>query len=122
MTFNGICLITNNVKRVRVFYETVLRTSFKGDDAFAWIEGSRGTFSIFSNEGTERMAPGSMSGADHGSYTIEFEVDDVDHEFERLKSLCIQFVKEPTKQSWRRQSVWFRVPDGNIVNFYKLIA
>lgn len=122
MTFNGICLITNNVKHLRVFYETALQTSFKGDDAFVWIEGSRGTFSIFSDEGMERMAPGSMSGAGHGSYTIEFEVDDVDHEFERLKSLSIQFVKEPTTQSWRRRSVWFRDPDGNIVNFYKLLA
>jgi catechol 2,3-dioxygenase-like lactoylglutathione lyase family enzyme len=122
MTFNGICLITNNVKRVRVFYETVLHTSFKGDDAFAWIEGSRGTFSIFSDEGMDRMAPGSMSGAGHGSYTIEFEVEDVDREFERLRSLGVQFVKEPTTQSWRRRSVWFRDPDGNIVNFYKSLV
>lgn len=103
MTFNGICLITNNVQRLRVFYETALQISFKGDDAYAWIERPRGRFSIFSDEGTERMAPGPMSGAGHGSYTIESEVDDVDHEFERLKSPGIQFVKEPTTQSWRRE-------------------
>jgi predicted enzyme related to lactoylglutathione lyase len=84
MTFSGICLVTTDVKRARLFYETALRTSFKGDDAFAWIENGRGTFSIFSAESMEEMAPDSMKGAGHGSYTIEFEVDDVDREFERL--------------------------------------
>jgi uncharacterized glyoxalase superfamily protein PhnB len=57
------------------------------------------------------MAPGSTSGARHGNYTIDFEVDDVDLEFERLNSLGVAFVKEPTTQSWRRRSTWFRDPD-----------
>ena len=55
------------------------------------------------------MAPGPMSGAGHGSYTIEFEAEDVDREFERLKSLGIKFVKEPTTQSRRRRSVCFEI-------------
>ena len=33
------------------------------------------------------MAPGSMHGAGRGSCTLEFEVDDVDQEFERLTKL-----------------------------------
>ncbi|MGB8684213.1 MAG: VOC family protein [Candidatus Binatus sp.] len=122
MTFNGICLVTKDVKRSRLFYEAVLRTSFKGDDAFAWIEAARGNFSIFSVQGMEEMAPGSMDGAGHGSFTIEFEVEDVDLEFGRLKAAGVEFVKEPTTQSWRRRSVWFRDPDGNIVNFYKSLV
>jgi|SRR5579862_6081557 catechol 2,3-dioxygenase-like lactoylglutathione lyase family enzyme len=122
MLFNGICLVTADVKRARLFYEEVLRTSFKGDDTFAWLQDARGSFSIFSLKGMEEMAPGSMKGAGYGSYTIEFEVDDVDREFERLKVAGVEFVKEPTTQSWRRRSVWFRDPDGNIVNFYKSLV
>jgi catechol 2,3-dioxygenase-like lactoylglutathione lyase family enzyme len=120
--FNGICLVTRDVVRARRFYESVLQANFEGDDGFAWLTMERGTLSIFSVEGMEKMAPGSMSGAGRGSYTIEFEVDDVDREVERLKSLGVQFVKEPTTQSWRRRSVWFRDPDGNIVNFYKSLV
>jgi catechol 2,3-dioxygenase-like lactoylglutathione lyase family enzyme len=114
--------VTADVKRARLFYEEVLRTSFKGDDTFAWLQDARGSFSIFSLKGMEEMAPGSMKGAGYGSYTIEFEVDDVDREFERLKVAGVEFVKEPTTQSWRRRSVWFRDPDGNIVNFYKSLV
>lgn len=120
--FNGICLVARDVLRTRRFYESVLQASFEGDDTFAWLTGERGTFSIFGSDGMEKMAPGSMRGAGHGSYTIEFEVADVDREFERLKSLGVEFVKEPTTQSWRRRSMWFRDPDGNIVNFYKSLT
>ncbi|MFZ0679600.1 VOC family protein [Candidatus Binatus sp.] len=122
MIFNGICLVTRDVKRIQDFYEAILQSKFQGDDSFAWVESARGTFSIFSAEGMEKMAPGSMKGAGHGSYAIEFEVADVDLEFERLKSLDVEFVKEPTTQSWRRRSVWFRDPDGNIVNFFKSLV
>ena len=30
----------------------------------------------------------------------------------------VEIVKPPTTQSWARRSVWFRDPDGNIINFY----
>jgi len=53
-----------------------------------------------------------------GRYTLEFEVEDVDREFERLKALDVIFVKPPTTQAWGRRSVWFRDPDGNIINFF----
>jgi catechol 2,3-dioxygenase-like lactoylglutathione lyase family enzyme len=121
-TFNGVCMVSRDLPRARRFYEAILQMKFEGDDEFASLTTSRGTLSIFSDEGMEKMAPGSMRGAGHGRYTIEFEVEDVDREFERLKSLGVQFVKEPTTQSWRRRSVWFRDPDGNIVNFYKSLA
>jgi len=74
--------------------------------------------SIFSSERTEKMASGCLKGAGYGSYTIEFEVEDVDQEFERLKAMNVEIVKPPTTQSWGRRSVWFRDPDGNIINFY----
>jgi catechol 2,3-dioxygenase-like lactoylglutathione lyase family enzyme len=70
----------------------------------------------------EKMAPGSLRGSGYGSYTMEFGVDDVDGEFDRLKGLGVQFVKEPTTQSRRRRSMWFRDPDGNIVNFYRVVG
>jgi uncharacterized glyoxalase superfamily protein PhnB len=122
MMFSGICLVTREVGRVRKFYEAVLQTDFKGDDIFAWLESPKGTLSIFSAVQMEKMAPGSMKEAGYGSYTIEFEVADVDQEFERLKSLGVEVVKEPTTQSWRRRSFWFRDPDRNIINFYKSLV
>lgn len=73
---------------------------------------------IFTRRGMEEMAPGSMQGAGTGSFTIGFEVEDVDAQFERLKALGVTFVKLPASYPWGTRSVWFRDPDGNIVNFY----
>ena len=64
------------------------------------------------------MARGCLKGAGYGSYTIEFEVEDVDQEFERLQAMNVEIVKPPTTQPWGHRSVWFRDPDRNILNFY----
>jgi catechol 2,3-dioxygenase-like lactoylglutathione lyase family enzyme len=118
MRFYGICLVTRDVLRLRSFYEAILQVQAQGDDTFTMLLTSGAALSIFTEEGMERMAPGSMKDSGGGRYTLEFEVEDVDKEFERLKALNIILVKPPTTQSWGRRSVWFRDPDGNIVNFF----
>lgn len=116
--FNGICIVTQDVARLRSFYERVLGVEATGDDTFTAFSTKGAALSLFTDEGMERMAPGSMEGAGRGSYTLEFEVSDADEEYTRLNSMGVPIVKPPTTQAWGRHSVWFRDPDGNIVNFY----
>jgi len=118
MRFHGICLVTRDVLRLRSFYEAILQVEADGDDMFTMLSMQGAALSIFSEAGMERMAPGSMQDSGCGRYTLEFEVQDVDREFERLKALNVIFVKPPTTQTWGRRSVWFRDPDGNIINFF----
>ena len=117
MRFNGICLVTRDVLRLRSFYTAILQVEAEGDDMFTMLSTQGAALSIFAEEGMERMAPGSMQDSGCGRYTLEFEVEDVDREFERLKALDVIFVKPPTTQTWGRRSVWFRDLDGNIINF-----
>jgi catechol 2,3-dioxygenase-like lactoylglutathione lyase family enzyme len=49
---------------------------------------------------------------------IEFRVDDVDKEYERLKTLVSEWVLEPTTMLWGNRSMLFRDPDGNLVNLF----
>ena len=118
MRFTGICIITQNVDRLCAFYREILKLEPEEGNVFEIIPTKGADLSIFSSERTEKMAPGCLKGAGYGSYTIEFEVEDVDREFERLKAMNVEIVKPPTTQSWGRRSVWFRDPDGNIINFY----
>jgi catechol 2,3-dioxygenase-like lactoylglutathione lyase family enzyme len=48
---------------------------------------------------------------------LEFHVADVDHEYARLQPLVTIWVKKPTTQPWGTRSVYFRDPDGYLVNF-----
>lgn len=118
MRFHGICLVTRNVARLRNFYEAVLQLKAEGDDTFTILSTQGAALSIFTEAGMERMAPGSMQDSGNGRYTLEFEVEDVDREYERLTAMDIAFVKPLTTQAWGRRSVWFRDPDGNMINFF----
>ena len=120
--FNGICLVTPDVIRLRDFYRTVLDVEGEGTESFVQLKTSGAVISIFCESGMERMAPGSMRNHGHGGYTIEFEVEDVDAEYERLMDLRVPIVKMPSTQTWGRRSVWFRDPAGNIINFYSNVA
>ena len=120
MRFSGICLASANVRRLRAFYIQVLQVEPSGDEDW-WVDFGDlpgASFSIYNEEGYEEMAPGSMEGTGTGRCTIEFEVEDVDKEYERLQQMGAEIVKPPTTQTWGRRSVWFRDPDGNKVNFY----
>jgi catechol 2,3-dioxygenase-like lactoylglutathione lyase family enzyme len=121
MRVNGICIVTDDVARLRAFYADALRAEADGDDTFTAFRIDGAALSLFSAEGMERMAPGSTDGAGVGRNTLEIEVDDVDIEFERLQRLDCTVVKPPTTQAWGRRSVWVRDPDGNIVNFYATV-
>jgi catechol 2,3-dioxygenase-like lactoylglutathione lyase family enzyme len=118
VNITGLCLVTDDVPGLRAFYERVLQVEADGDATFVFLRTEGAALSLFSREGMERMAPGSTAGSGTGRYTIEVQVDDVDTEAGRLEGLGVTFVKPPTTQAWGRRSVWFRDPDGNVVNFY----
>jgi predicted enzyme related to lactoylglutathione lyase len=121
MDFVGICLITNDVPALAKFYAKVLGVEAEGDDVHVELRTEGAGIAIFSVEGMEGMAPHSMQGAGYGSVTIGFKVEDVDAEYERLKALGVEFVKLPQTHPWGSRSLWFRDPDGNIVNFFCVV-
>ena len=118
MRFNGICIVSEDIQRLREFYTDVLQAESEGDSGFVLFSVEGAMLSLFSAKGMEEMAPDSTRDAGCGSYTIEFQVEDVDQEYERLTEMKVPIVKPPTTQPWGRRSVWFSDPDGNIVNFY----
>ena len=121
MKFSGICLNTDSVPGLAAFYESVFSQKIEGDDTHAEISFGEVGIAFFSNAGMEAMAPGSMRGAGSGSVVLMFEVADVDAEYERMKTLGVEFVKLPETHPWGARSFWFRDPDGNIIDFYSRI-
>jgi uncharacterized glyoxalase superfamily protein PhnB len=101
------------------FYEPVLRETAKwsGDD-YAEFPTGVGVLSIFSAAAQQRYIPGSAEAAKNRSVLLEFEVRDADQEYGRLQSLVKTWVKPPTTQPWGTRSIYFRDPDGNLVDFY----
>ena len=118
MKFDGICLITHDVPALMDFYARVLGVKAEGDEQHAEVGTEGAHLAIFSIDGMEKMAPLSMRGAGYGSVTLGFEVKDVDAEYERIKTLGVEFVLLPKTHPWGARSFWFRDPDRNIVDFF----
>ncbi|HXB56795.1 MAG TPA: VOC family protein [Vicinamibacteria bacterium] len=118
-TLINTCLITNNVKRLVDFYEPILamRAKWSSED-YAEFPTGVGVLAIFSEEAQEKYIPGSTEAAKNKSMVLEFRVTDVDQEYRRLQSSVKIWVKPPTTQPWGTRSVYFRDPDGNLVDFY----
>jgi uncharacterized glyoxalase superfamily protein PhnB len=115
------CVVTENVKRLVGFYEPILRQKAKwsGDDYAEFANGA-GVLAIFSFHSQEKYIPGSAEAAKNRSIILEFKVSDVDAEYRRLQGLVKTWVKPPTTQPWGTRSIYFRDPEGNLVDFYSL--
>ncbi len=113
------CLITSDVDRLVAFYEPVLQMKAErtGED-YAEFHTGAGVLAIFSAAAQERYIPGSAVAGENRSIVLEFRVQDVDREYSRLKGLTKTWVKPPTTQPWGTRSIYFRDPDGNLVDFF----
>ena len=113
MEFRGICIHTNNVPKLVDFYSKVLRAKAEGDD----------THAAFGEFDLAIWNPGNIDGqkfkASERFFTLMFEVENVDDEYERLKQsdLEIEFTSPPTTHPWGTRAFWFKDPDGNNIDF-----
>jgi predicted enzyme related to lactoylglutathione lyase len=113
------CLITRSVEQLVEFYEPVLQIKARrsGKD-YAEFPTSGGVLAIFAAEAQEKYIPGSAESGNNKSVIVEFRVADVDQEYRRLQGLVSMWVKPPTTQPWGTRSIYFRDPDGNLVDFF----
>jgi catechol 2,3-dioxygenase-like lactoylglutathione lyase family enzyme len=82
------------------------------------ISHGSGVLAIFSADAQEKYIPNSAVPAMNKSAILQFRVNDPDQEFARLQGMVKTWVKPPTTQPWGTRSIYFRDPDGNLVDFF----
>ena len=113
------CLITNNVARLTNFYERVLQIPPKKNGTeYVEFPTGVGVLAIFSANAQEKYIPHSAEPGNNRSAILEFRVPDADKEYKRLQVIVTTWVKRPTTQPWGTRSIYFRDPDGNLVDFF----
>jgi len=123
MNFVSIRVITNDIRRLVGFYETIsgLTATWYTED-FAELATPACTLAIASQRTMVLFGAGAAHAADNHSAIIEFRVEDVDKEYARLKEVISEFVQEPKTQPWGNRSVMFRDPDGTLINFFTPVS
>jgi predicted enzyme related to lactoylglutathione lyase len=119
MNFVSTRIITADVARLVAFYELVTGLSAVwGNELFAELPTGAGTLAIGSDKTVPLFGAGSAEPAANRSAILEFIVDDVDAEYERLREHVGDVVTEPTTMPWGNRALLFRDPDGNLVNLF----
>ena len=120
--FTDVCFITNDVIRLRSFYEAVFGGKAEGDE---WHSGMSmdGLTLVFDHVDIADENPTFryVEAGGANNVIIGFNVDDVAAEYQRLLSLGVEMLNEPTTHPWGARSFQFRDPDGNILNFRSLL-
>jgi len=118
MKFASTRLIAADIKAMVHFYETV--TGHSADwlaPVFAEIVTPSATLAIGSAETVALFKEGSCEPGANRTAIIEFMVDDVDAEYDRLKDK-IEMMYEPKMMPWGNRTIQFRDPEGTLVGLY----
>jgi predicted enzyme related to lactoylglutathione lyase len=123
MNFVSIRIITADIKRLARFYEQItgISVTMYSED-FGELKTPACTLAIGSTRTLQLFGGDVARPADNHTAIIEFRVDNVDHEYERLKKVCSEFVQEPTTMLWGNRSLLFRDLDGNLINFFTPVS
>ncbi|MDI4643715.1 VOC family protein [Cohnella hashimotonis] len=119
MNFASVRIITDDVDRLVAFYEKMTGVSAERPaPVFAELVMPSCTLAIGHSQTVPLFGAGSAAAAANRSVIIELRVDDVDAEYERLKPLVDDWVKEPTTMPWGNRAALLRDPDGNLINLF----
>lgn len=118
MKLASVRIITSHLDELVEFYELVTGASFQRPaPVFAELVTDGGTLAIGSDATLPLFAGTGLTTASNTSAILEFQVDDVDSERQRLGDR-VQVLQEPTTMPWGNRAMMVADPDGNRVNLY----
>ena len=118
MKFASVRIITGDIKPMVSFYEMVTgETAQWLAPVFAELVLPGATLAIGSLETVPLWKEGSAEPGQNRTLFLEFQVDDIDAEYERLR-LNVPLVHELKTMPWGNTTFQFRDPEGNAVSLY----
>jgi predicted enzyme related to lactoylglutathione lyase len=118
MDLVSVRIITDNLEGMVEFYEKVTGiTAERPAPVFAELHFPSCTLAL-GHTSTAGLFNNAARPAHNQTAIIEWVVDDVDTEYERLLPIVGEWEQKPTLMPWGNRSILFRDPDGNLVNLF----
>jgi predicted enzyme related to lactoylglutathione lyase len=113
-------IVTDDVQSLAGFYSKLLEVAVPVNEFY--VEVPAGSMSVgfskcsYTEEHSGQTPCSASLGARSGEVILDFVVDDVDAEYERIGVLGVEWLLAPTTQPWGRRAMLFRDPEGHLVN------
>jgi predicted enzyme related to lactoylglutathione lyase len=112
-------IVTDDVERLAAFYASLLGVSVALNEYYVEVPAGPVTVGFSRRRFTEYADWGPAAGPGcRDDVVLDFEVADVDAEYERIAALGVTVVTPPATQPWGSRSMIFRDPGGNLVNVF----
>jgi predicted enzyme related to lactoylglutathione lyase len=119
-------IVTDDVERLAAFYAGLVGVPVALNEYYVEVHAGPMSVGFSKRRFTEyHHCPAAADGGtgdggqDRRPETIlDFLVDDVDAEYERIKALGVEWVMPPATQPWGNRSMIFRDPEGNLINVF----
>ena len=114
-------IVTDDVGGLAAFYASLLGVSVPLNEYYVEVPAGPVTVGFSKRRFTEYREDdcGAAAAAQRRDEVIlDFEVADVDAEYERIAELGVTVVMPPKTQPWGSRSMIFRDPGGNLVNVF----
>lgn len=112
-------IVTRDVPALTRFYRALIGVTPKIlSEAYVEFPAPGPSLAISDQDTMDLHGAHATAPRSNRSVVLDFQVEDVDREYVRVRELVREMVLEPTDQPWGNRSMLFRDPDGNLINFY----
>jgi predicted enzyme related to lactoylglutathione lyase len=110
-------IVTDNVERLAAFYAELVGTPVPLNGYY--VEVPAGQMSVgFSRRKFTEYPDAAGRPPREAEFILDFLVDDVDAEYERIAALGVDWVMRPATQPWGNRAMIFTDPEGNLINVF----
>ena len=113
-------LVTEDVQRLTRFYERITgaKAAILNRGYVEFQHSPCAGLAITATSPTRAYGESVLAPSRNRSLVLDFEVENVDSHYARLKDSVSDWVLPPTDMPWGNRSMLFRDPDGNLINFF----
>jgi predicted enzyme related to lactoylglutathione lyase len=120
-------IVTDDVERLAAFYARLVGVPVTLNEYYVEVHTGPASVGFSKRRFTEyhRNLPAGAAGAAGGELAnrrpeviLDFLVENVDAEYERIRALGVEWVLPPATQPWGNRSMIFCDPEGNLINVF----
>lgn len=110
MKIGEVCLLTNDVPRLAVFYKELLEIeNGSEDETHQFLITEETTLTVYND--------GSAKNNQNQNICLAFTVDDIEKEYKKVLAMGARIIEKPTRRPWGAVNMSFYDPDNNMIFF-----